>query len=253
MVYRHTTEKPDYSLFSPGGVFYGLPGHPAFPVRLASEMFLECAGRLASLGNPGPYHLFDPCCGGAYHLATLACLHPGAIASITASDIDAQAVALAQRNLSLLTPQGLEARRQHIAGMLEQYGKPSHREALERIDELSHLLMNQSRRPTIRVFQANALSTTELTRHFDRDPPNLVLTDLPYGHQSTWIDADPTESHPPAWRLLDTLHHLLPRQSVLAVAADKAQKIAHPGYSQFRRIKVGHRQVVFLVHADDEN
>lgn len=248
MVYRHTTEKTDYSLFSPGGVFYGLPGHPAFPVRLASEMFLECAERLASLGKPGPYHLFDPCSGGAYHLATLACLHPGAFASITASDIDTEAVALAQRNLSLLTPQGLEARLRQVTLLLEQFGKPSHREALERIEELSRLLMNQSGLPAIHVFQANALSATDLAQHLAGEQPDLVLTDLPYGNQSTWIDADPTGGHSPAWRLLDALHRLLPKPSVLAVASDKAQKIVHPGYSQFRRIKVGHRQVVFLVN-----
>jgi len=248
MVYRHTVERPDYSLFSPGGVFFGLPGHPAFPVRLASEMYLECAGRLAALGIPGPYRLFDPCCGGAYHLATLAYLHPGAFTSITASDLDADAVTLAKRNLSLLTSTGLEARRQHIAGMLAQFGKPSHREALQRLDALSGLLNNQTTMPAIRVFQANALSAEELAQPLSGDPPNLVITDLPYGNQSTWFDADPAAAQPPAWRLLDALHHMLPERSVLAVASDKAQKIAHPAYSQFRRIKVGHRQVVFLVH-----
>ena len=42
MQYLYATERPDYSDLASGRVFYSLPGHPAFPIRLASEIFQRC-------------------------------------------------------------------------------------------------------------------------------------------------------------------------------------------------------------------
>ncbi len=123
MAYRFATEKEDYSDYASGQVFYSAPGQPAFPVRLASEIFQRA--RTLFEGS-APVSLYDPCCGSGYHLTTLGFLHHQAIASITASDIDPQVTKLATRNSSLLTTEGLAQRRQAIAEDWQKFGKASH-------------------------------------------------------------------------------------------------------------------------------
>lgn len=91
MPYRFATAASDYSDYAGGRVFYGAPGYPALPVRLASEVLQRC---LAIRGATSPAVLYDPCCGGAYHLGTLAYLHWQRIGAIAGSDVDAEALAL---------------------------------------------------------------------------------------------------------------------------------------------------------------
>ena len=247
MTYHFTPSNVDYSVFSPGGVLYSLPGHPAFPVRLASEIFQVSASYLSSAGHSAPYQLYDPCCGGAYHLTILGFIHLGAFRSIFASDINPDAVSLAARNLSLLTPAGLEQRRAQIEQLLNQYGKASHREALRHARMLADLLDENPQPPVLNAFQANAFETGEILRQLNGMQPDLVITDIPYGNQSAWAEAiSSPESNPPTWRMLEALHQVLSPQSVVSVASDKSQKIAHPGFRQLRRMKIGHRQIVFL-------
>lgn len=105
MQYKYEKEQLDYSDLASGRVFYSIPGHPAFPVRLASEIFQRCmASREEIYGDSSPCILYDPFCGAAYHLSVLAYLHGERIRQIVASDIDEKAVALAKRNLGLLNP-----------------------------------------------------------------------------------------------------------------------------------------------------
>src|SRR5215212_1843831 len=131
MQYKYAKEQLNNSDVSSGRVFYSLPGHPAFPVRLASEVFRRCvAHRETIYGNSTPCVLYDPCCGAAYHLSVLAYLHGEYIQGVIGSDIDEKAVALAERNLGLLHRDGLDKRIRELSEMLEAYGKKSHQEAL---------------------------------------------------------------------------------------------------------------------------
>ena len=50
MQYKFAKEQPDYSDLASGRVFYSLPGHPAFPVRLASEVFQRCLAHREDAG-----------------------------------------------------------------------------------------------------------------------------------------------------------------------------------------------------------
>src|SRR5215216_6396625 len=123
MQYKYAKEQLDYSDFSSGRVFYSLPGHPAFPVRLASEIFQRCLAQRKTLYQVStPCALYDPCCGAAYHLSVLSYLHREHIREVIASDIDAKAVALAGRNLGLLYMDGLEKRIHELSDMLKTYG-----------------------------------------------------------------------------------------------------------------------------------
>ena len=117
MLYRFASERRDYSDYASGRVFMGRPGHPAFPIRLASELFQRCLAVRRAGGLTGPCVLYDPCCGGAYLLSTLAYLHWHEIDRVIGSDIDEEALALAARNLSLLTLEGLDRRIQDLAAM----------------------------------------------------------------------------------------------------------------------------------------
>ena len=111
MQYKYATEPQDYSDLASGRVFYSLPGHPAFPVRLASEIFQRCiASRETIYKDSSPCTLYDPCCGAAYHLSVLGYLHGKHIQEIIASDINEKAVALAGRNLGLLSVAGMDKR-----------------------------------------------------------------------------------------------------------------------------------------------
>ena len=42
MQYKFVTERLNYDCYASGKVFYSFPGLAAFPVRLASEIFLQC-------------------------------------------------------------------------------------------------------------------------------------------------------------------------------------------------------------------
>jgi hypothetical protein len=97
MKYLFATKRQNYSDYASGKVFYGLPEHPAFPIRLASEILQRCFAKRKTRDR---CVLHDPCCGGAYHLTTLAYLHWDRIDAIIGSDINADALALAERNLA---------------------------------------------------------------------------------------------------------------------------------------------------------
>src|ERR1044071_6364279 len=168
MPYKYENVSMDYSDFASGRVFYSIPGHPAFPVRLASEIFQRCMAHREMIYNDStPCTLYDPCCGTAYHLSVLAYLHGNRIREMIASDIDGKAVALAKRNLSLLTIEGLDQRIGEIEKMLEQYHKDSHKEALASAQTLKNRIaaLSQDHPLVTRVFQASAMDREAILKN----------------------------------------------------------------------------------------
>ena len=246
MPYRFEKDRLDYSLFAPGGAFSGQPGQPAFPVRLASEVFQHCAHLLSAGSRLGPYHLYDPCCGGAYHLSVLGYLFPNAFASISASDIDPESVVLAERNLSLLTAEGLNRREAQILALYEQYGKASHVAGITQVDALRRRLGQWTQPPRLHTFQADALRPQQILEGLNGLRPDLVFSDIPYGWKSNWVLEDDADGVSSAWRMLEALKPCLAPGALVAVAAGKDQAIKHEGYRQERKIKIGLRQVVIL-------
>lgn len=242
MPYRFVTEDQDYSDFSAGRVLMGNPGLPAFPVRLASEMFQRA---LAHVPSSGPKVVYDPTCGGAYHLAALGFLHGNRIGAILASDIDPRAVELARKNLSLLHPQGLDQREAEIRHLYSIYGKTSHSVALESVQVLRRMRAAHENEIETRTQIVDALNTEEIRGFLAGRRVNIVLSDLPYGSMSTW-QVEGGSPYPPAWAMLDALLPNLGPRTVLALAADKSQKIAHEGYQRLERFQIGKRQVTLL-------
>jgi len=246
MQYKYVKEQLDYSDFASGRVFYSLPGHPAFPVRLASEIFQRCVASRASIYKVStPCTMYDPCCGVAYHLSVLAYLHGENIREIIASDVDEKAVALAKRNLSLLSIVGLDERIREISELYEQYGKNSHKDALESAQILKNKL---SQKPTIemRVVQANATDNQKIASHIPPGSVDIVFTDIPYGQHSYWRDSESNELSNPLESMLSTLRGALSPTSIVAIVSDKRQKASHENYQRLEQFQVGKRRVVIL-------
>ena len=248
MPYRHLLQRQDYSDYASGKVFYGLPGHPAFPVRLALEVFERCLALRAAAGATGPARLYDPCCGGAYHLAVLALFHWPALAEVSASDLDADVLAVARRNLALLTPAGLAQRVAELEALHAAYGKPAHAEALASAAVVRQQVEANWRAHAVatRVFPADAGDSAALRAALPA-PVDLVITDVPYGQKSSWQFAPGAEPGlDPIGRMLAALRPSLSDQAVLAVIATKQDRVAHPAYAAAGKLKLGHRLVTFL-------
>ncbi len=246
MKYRFAPRQ-DYGDFASGKVFLSWPGRPAFPVRLASEMFQRCLARQRAEGVTGPVTLYDPCCGGGYLLSVLAYLHGEVIGQLIGSDIDPEALRLAERNLSLLTPAGLDQRISEIEAMLSRYGKMSHAEALASATRLKQRLreLGRSRAITTTVFQADATNQADLDANLSGLKVDVVIADVPYGQRSFWQGSDGGAGDPMGG-MLETLLGVLSKRAILALVADKGQNISHPSYQRLKRLRVGKRQVVFL-------
>jgi tRNA G10 N-methylase Trm11 len=249
MQYKYAKEQQDYSDFSSGRVFYGVPGHPAFPVRLASEIFQRCmAHRAAIYNDPGPCTLYDPCCGAAYHLSVLGFLHREQIREIIASDIDEAALAGARRNLGLLHQDGLDKRIHELSALLEQYGKDSHRDALQSALALKANFLSRRENWSVatKVFQANATDGKAISGHIQPQSVDILFTDVPYGRHSQWRETDLNPLSTPLRGMLDALRDIISTSSILAIASDKQQKVSHERYQRIEQFQVGKRRVVIL-------
>ncbi len=243
MEYKFATERSNYADLASGNVFYSLPDFPAFPVRLASEIYQRC---LALRGRGiSPCTIYDPCCGAAYHLSVIAYLHWESICRVICSDIDEKAVSLAKRNLGLLTPGGMKRRSREISAMVRLYDKESHKGALESITRMQEQInrLTAVRPIQTRVFRANALEATSLRAGLQGVEIDVVFSDIPYGQHSQWKE---NQTPDPAWALLEALFEFLSPMSFVAIASDKLQKATHDKYERLEKFQLGKRQVVIL-------
>jgi tRNA G10 N-methylase Trm11 len=239
MQYKYAKELVDFSDLASGRVLYSLPGHPAFPVRLASEIFQRC---IAIRGDSSPCVLYDPCCGAAYHLSVLGFLHREHIHEIIGSDVDEKAVALAKQNLGLLTAAGLDRRIDQISELLKQYGKESHAEALASAEKLKNRLPSAALKT--KTFQASATDGKALLENIEPNSIDIVLTDVPYGQGSNWAHAEGSPN--PLWSMLEALRPILSSSGLAAIISDKGQKAAHENYQRVEQFQVGKRRVTIL-------
>jgi hypothetical protein len=247
MPYQFATENQDYSDFSSGRFFYAAPGHAAFPVRLSSEIFQRCLALREKQGLGDPVTIYDPCCGSAYHLSSLAYLHWLDIENILGSDIDPEILPVAARNLSLLTPEGLEKRAHEIAELQQRYGKTSHAEAAASLDKFKHLLEEAYPAKPIRtrLFQADATDPEQMLTGLAGQKIDLVLADIPYGQLSHW-QSPSVEINAENFlgAMLEALLAVLSKASIVAIMSNKAQKWTPPHYRRLGRLQVGKRLVM---------
>ena len=245
MNYLFAVERPDYSHLASGHVFHSLPGHPAFPVRLASEIFQRCLAWRRRAGEMAPCTLFDPCCGAGYSLSVIAFLHRTALREVIGADVDAKAVECARRNLSLLMLEGLERRREELEALLARFEKASHKEALQSAASLREQLLAEQALPPLATwaFQADATNGETLRECLAGRTVDVVFSDVPYGQHSHWASNDPSGS---LLAMLEALLVVLAPAGLVAIAADKGVKLAHPCYQRLEQFQVGKRRVAIL-------
>lgn len=247
MTYQYAVEDVDFSDFATGCVFYGLPGRPAFPVRLASEIFQRCVALIRKRGGTTPCVLYDPCCGGASLLSAVAYLHWRDLAGIIGSDVEADTLALAERNLSLLTLDGLDRRIVQLQQLSEEFAKESHREALASAQRLRQQLQQHlvSHNITTRTFLADATHPESLQAQLTGQAIDIVMTDIPYGEATHWQLAEALPADP-VQLVLHALQPLLSTHSVVAITVPRQQKVNHPEYQRLAQFTIGKRRVFIL-------
>ncbi|MDA8371116.1 MAG: rRNA methyltransferase [Nocardiopsaceae bacterium] len=238
MAYRYATEHVDHSDLASGCVLRSAPGRPGFPVRLASELFQRAA---AHVGN-GPVALWDPCCGSGHLATVVGLLHRDRLAYVLATDVDTDAVGIAERNLGLLTAHGLAERERELRWAAAEFGRPAF---LERAEAARRLAADLARlggdlSHTVRVGDAFRPAVPER-------PVDVVLTDVPYGGLTRWVGEPADED--PVVELLRALASALPDHAVLAVVA-RARKVAVSGVRVLERVRVGNRAAAVLRAAD---
>lgn len=248
MEYRFASERPDYSDLASGRVFYSIAGHPAFPIRLGSEIFQRCLALHQATAPGAPLVLYDPCCGAGYLAATLAYLHAEALSEVITSDVDEKAAGVARRNLGLLQPAGLAQRRAELAALLQQYGKPSHQQALASAQVLHARVeaLAAGRPLPTRVFTANALDPQALRGNLPPASVDLILTDVPYGEHSQWAGSPAAAGAGPLAALQAALRSLLAPGGLLALITDKQQKAPRADWRRLDHFQVGKRRVEIL-------
>jgi 23S rRNA G2445 N2-methylase RlmL len=219
--YRYERERVDRSDLAAGRVLLGRPGATAFPVRLASELFQRA---LSHAGHERVV-VHDPLCGGGYLLTVVGFLHATRIARLVASDVDPDSVALARRNLSLLTQAGIERRMEEIAELRARFGRASYDEGLEAARRLRLPVDVESE-----AFVADALDVSA--------PADIVLSDLPYGGLTAWRGASTSA-------FLATLARHDPG-TIVALAAPKGEVLDAEGLERLERFGVGKRRLVVL-------
>ena len=247
MPYRFASSIEDSADLASGRVLEGAPGHPAFPLRLASEIFRRCMAIREARGQSGAVVLYDPCCGGATLLGSIGFLHGEAIDRILGSDVDEGILPLAARNLGLLTVEGMDRRIAVLEDLVGRFGKDSHRAALESAHRMRRRVeeLRRGRALTSRVFAADALCPAALSQCLALEHVDLVITDVPYGSGSAWRVAESVRG-PPIQALLEALLPRLAPHSLVAIAADKAQRIAHEACRRLAQFQVGKRRVTIM-------
>lgn len=144
MKYRFETIKRDFSDFSSGRVLYNAANTTAFPIRLASEITQRAFNTLEKNGAYEPYKIYDPCCGGGFLLTTIGFLYHHLISELIATDSDDEVLEIAKKNLSLLSKEGLDRRKEEINGYIKVFRKDSHMQALKSINHLETLIGEES-------------------------------------------------------------------------------------------------------------
>ncbi|GAA1671466.1 hypothetical protein GCM10009733_080940 [Nonomuraea maheshkhaliensis] len=242
MPYRHAVVRANYEDLASGGVLHSAPGFPAFPVRLASEMFQSAL----ALRGGGPALVWDPCCGGGYLLTVVTLLHRRLVTGVMASDFDPEAVRLAERNLGLLTATGLAARAAELDERAERYDKPAYAAAALAAGRLARGLAAEG--GDVRGFarQADVFDPDALRDALGGLRPGVVLTDVPYGEQTSWLGPGAAGGLGSLGSMVRALGRVLDDDAVIAVAVRGRKVPTDGGPRPHATYKIGTRTIALF-------
>lgn len=233
----------NYEDFACGKVIYHRPGMTNYPVRLAQEIYKRALSYKEVKEN---ICVYDPCCGSGYILTILGLLNGDSIGTLIGSDIRPEAIELSEKNLSLLTNEGLEVRRMQLEQLFKEYEKPSHKEAIDSICVFEKLIATQKVKPQVSLFEGDILKDNTLIPKDDHDKRNfkadIVIADVPYGDLVGWSE----ELDSPINKMLDELLPILKPDAIVAISSDKKQKITNPKYKRLEKNVIGKRKFEIL-------
>jgi len=245
-------ESVNFEDFSGGRVIYHKAGFTNYPVRLACEIFMRCLDKI----NKAKVSIYDPCCGSGYILTVLGFLYGDRIRAIYGSDVSAEAVSLAEKNLGLLPVEGLLRRKEELKALYQAYGKDSHKQAVKSAERLLAMReMSEASGIPCKVFRRDVLAEKEvpLAESMDEDNIDIVITDIPYGSLVGWsTDGRPTVdkaiSDPfTVDIMLENIKTNLNPGAIVAVSSDKRQRISNPAYERLEKFKIGKRKVEIMI------
>jgi 23S rRNA G2445 N2-methylase RlmL len=243
MPYRLADATQDYSDLASGFVLRSAPGFPAFPVRLAQELFSRCVSHLPA---SGPLTFWDPCCGSGYLAVVTSLLNRPRLGGLVCSDVSPDAVALASRNLALLTDAGLGERERELAESATRFGKEEFTDRAAAAQRLAAALRAGGGDLPSVALVADAFDPAALAPVPAAD---LVITDVPYGDQTSWQGSVPAADDTLA-ALLRSLCQVLPDHAVVAVCARQRRISFDSPVPVLDRFRIGHR-AAFLGRAGE--
>lgn len=226
------SKNDNYEDYASGRVIYGGKGIPNFPVRLLNEMFQR---GITYLDGHDDLVVYDPCCGGGYSLTVLGFFHSNKIKLLCGSDIDENMVWHAKKNVSLLSTEGLNSRKAELETLYDNFGKPSHKDALSSIEVLKKQL--------IRPVKAN-IFVADCTKELPKLCPNLIITDVPYGNLVEWNDTTTLSLD----RMLEQLAKTSDQKIILVLSMDKKQKVNTNSWTRLEKHVIGKRKFEIMVN-----
>lgn len=243
MQYKFEVEKRDFSYLASGGVIKSTPKAPAFPVRLASELFLRAVNLLPYKNER--YSVYDPCCGSGYLLSVLGIVHSEIISKIIASDIDKDILSLTEKNLSLFNKKGILDRFKELRKLREEYRKESHLNAISNLLQIRKVTVFSN--INVDVFCSDILSNKILNSHIE-NTIDIVITDIPYGEQTIWKTSYPNnlKSSDHLFSLLENLTNVLKDGGIVVIVGKKDFTANHQLYIKVKSVKHGKRKAIFL-------
>jgi hypothetical protein len=230
------TQRENHEDLASGRVLRSAPGRPAFPARLASEMFQQA---VHDLGRTGGLTVLDPLAGVGYLLTVVGLLHGDGIRRLLAVDVDAGVLDLGLANLALTSPSGIDSRIAELRAMADRFDREVHADAVASAERLRA----QVRGCEHRFVTADSLDAGSLATAIGEAKADVVLTDVPYGEQSTWSDG----TGDPVARLLHAVRRVTADDAVVALSMPKAVRVsAVDGWAHVRHGVLGHRRLVYL-------
>lgn len=220
------------------GILHSAPGFPAFPMRLADEIFQ----RARAVSPGGRVTLWDPCCGSGHLLTVLGAIHRSSIREIVGTDVDPAALRLAARNVALLSDAGLAARAAELDEKAEHFGKPAYGAAARDARRIARGLAAAGGDVPVALARADALDAGDLERALDGRRPDLVVTDVPYGERTSWRGDRAAAG---LEGLLGALAEVLDESAVVAVTV-RGRSVPVGGRRRIVSFRVGTRAVALL-------
>ena len=218
--------------FACGRVIIHRTGFSNYPVRLMQEVFFRCKQYLRGFEK---FNIYDPCCGGAYILTVLGYLNFNSISALIGSDVNPEAVQLSQKNLSLLTIEGLQERIEHLQRLYSLYQKQSHHDAINSASNLRKYI--NSNELQYHIFEHDILNKP-VKAAFKAD---IVFSDVPYGNMVSWQSSKGEEIN----NLLENIKPILHSESIIAISSDKSQKIT-TDLKKLEKLLIGKRKIEIL-------